>query len=294
MDIKLKVFIDICNRGSFSAAARDCYLSQSTVTQYVKKMENEYNCQLFIRTRDGIIPTDAGYTVLHYANSVKDAEDTLFTSLNLSGGNHTVRIGANLSIGDFLVPSLFANLEDKFPSLNFKFHVRNTPHLRELWHSQLIDFYIDEIPCQENGAFVECIHSDRYYLICASSSGLCENIKFSDIVNKPWIMRERGNPIRDQLDTAFITHRKIPSICAISSSNQTIINLVKMNAGITLAPKSIVRRELNEGSLCALDIIDAQFPFSVYLMNRRNTISSVKELVSSAIREEIINYFNKE
>lgn len=58
---QLKYFKEACERQNFSEAARVLHISQSTLSQQIKQLEDELDVLLFDRIGKRIVPTEAGH-----------------------------------------------------------------------------------------------------------------------------------------------------------------------------------------------------------------------------------------
>ncbi|MBO6170481.1 MAG: LysR family transcriptional regulator [Bacteroidales bacterium] len=75
-DNRLKLFVALCESGSFTAAARRMGCSQPSVSQNVAQLESEVGCKLFNRGKN-ILPTPAGLRFLAYARRILSLYDKL-------------------------------------------------------------------------------------------------------------------------------------------------------------------------------------------------------------------------
>ena len=64
---QLKYFEKACELENFSEASRQLYITQSTLSQQIKQLEDELGILLFDRIGKRIIPTEAGRAFLPYA-----------------------------------------------------------------------------------------------------------------------------------------------------------------------------------------------------------------------------------
>lgn len=105
---QLKYFKAACELQNFSEAARALYISQSTLSQQIKQLEDELEVLLFDRIGKRIVPTEAGLAFLPYANkALQDAEDGKQILRDLKGikiGN--LHVGVTYSMGPVLVSAL--------------------------------------------------------------------------------------------------------------------------------------------------------------------------------------------
>ena len=91
LDVKrLRILREVAQRGSFSAAADELYLSQSAVSQQIATLEREVGMKLLDRTREGPKLTDAGRVLVSHADAaiarLEEAERELASIAGLEGG----------------------------------------------------------------------------------------------------------------------------------------------------------------------------------------------------------------
>ncbi len=73
----IKYAIAVADFGSFSAAAKAMYISQSTLSMSIRELEEELDVQLFIRTSRGVVLTTDGEDFLRYARDIVERADDL-------------------------------------------------------------------------------------------------------------------------------------------------------------------------------------------------------------------------
>jgi len=66
-DVKIKIFLSLCEQGSFTAAARELGISQPAVSQNIAELERILGRQLFERSQGAIILTEEGEVFKHFA-----------------------------------------------------------------------------------------------------------------------------------------------------------------------------------------------------------------------------------
>ena len=67
---QLKYVIEIYQTGSLAAAAQKLYLVPSSLSIALGNLEQELGCQIFSRTKKGMIPTPEGLEIIQYANRI--------------------------------------------------------------------------------------------------------------------------------------------------------------------------------------------------------------------------------
>ncbi|MBW9055045.1 LysR family transcriptional regulator [Rhizobium mesosinicum] len=121
-------FITVLKQGSLSAAARELGLTQPTIGRHIDALEGAVGAQLFIRSSNGLLPTDIALDLQPYA-------ETLATTVNAflrTGSSRrdkvegTVRISASEVIGIEVLPPIIADLQEAYPLLQVELSASDT------------------------------------------------------------------------------------------------------------------------------------------------------------------------
>lgn len=122
----LNYFLTVCEMGTINAAARKLYISQQSLSQHMKKLEDELQVQLFHRDNP-LVLTDAGKIVKQAAQEVLGTIDTMHTDLARLQG----RQPNELTIGllDYGMPDFIPPLIDTFLSQE-RHAILNTREIR--------------------------------------------------------------------------------------------------------------------------------------------------------------------
>ena len=86
-NLALRLYTRVARLGSFSAAARECGLSQSQASRVVADLESELGVRLLSRTTRAVVPTEAGGEFLARIEPILAALD----EAEHSGGRRTAR-----------------------------------------------------------------------------------------------------------------------------------------------------------------------------------------------------------
>ncbi|NLR96693.1 LysR family transcriptional regulator [Rhizobium sp. P38BS-XIX] len=114
-----RTFLAVLEHGSLSAAARELGLTQPTVGRHVDALEQSVGGELFTRSQQGLLPTDAALVLKPYAETLASTAAALLRAA--SGANDkvtgTVRISASEAIGMEVLPPTLAKLQAQYPEL---------------------------------------------------------------------------------------------------------------------------------------------------------------------------------
>ncbi|MEU7260513.1 LysR family transcriptional regulator [Streptomyces rimosus] len=129
MDTRLlRTFTTLARTGSFTAAAAELHLAQSTVTVQIRALEKDLRVRLFDRLPSGAVLTDTGARLLERAQHVLDAEDRLHheahTAAPIEG---SVTLGASESLCAYRLPLAVAALSRDLPTVEIHMRAVGSP-----------------------------------------------------------------------------------------------------------------------------------------------------------------------
>ena len=59
-DEQLRILISVADHGSFSSAEESCFMTKQSMFKQIAKLEEEVGCPLFIRSKSGVVLSEAG------------------------------------------------------------------------------------------------------------------------------------------------------------------------------------------------------------------------------------------
>jgi DNA-binding transcriptional LysR family regulator len=111
-------FLAVLEEGSLSGAARALGLTQPTLGRHIETLEEAFAIPLFVRSPQGLLPTDAAREIRPHAEAMRMAAASLRRAASGAGGHQgTVRITASEVVGAEVLPPLLARLRERHPGL---------------------------------------------------------------------------------------------------------------------------------------------------------------------------------
>ena len=133
MEIKnLRTFCKVVECNSFSGAAKELNIAQSTVTYQIQALEAELNVLLFEQFGNSIQLTNDGETLYRYSQeAIAKEEEFKYRLSGETAQNSTIRIGAEAMAAKWVLPKVLAAFREKFPIVSIKIHIREKKELLE-------------------------------------------------------------------------------------------------------------------------------------------------------------------
>ncbi|MFD2215617.1 LysR family transcriptional regulator [Metabacillus endolithicus] len=270
----LKMFCLVVDEGSISQAARLSFVSQPAVTRQIRQLENFYGTLLFDRTEGKLIVTETGKMLYPFAKAIiNDFDRSKEVILQATGEyNSNLRVGASLTIGEFLLPSLLGRFKKHAPDIKVTLTIRNTPSVLEDLTNDVIDIALVEGIVEDKHLIVEKFANDELILVCPPDHPWKERseIQIEELANEKMIWRESISGTRLIAENALKEYgilEKINSYMEIGST-QAIKSAVESGLGISILSKLTVARELEQGYLQEIKIKDVHIERSLWLVKK--------------------------
>lgn len=238
---QIRYFLAVCDQGSITHAAQLTYVSQPSLTQAIKKLEDEMGGALFTRTRSGCQLTPLGRMVesklrkIYKELQATKAEAIRFTRLNTI----PLRIGLMTTIGaQRLSPSLVW-YQQEYPNIELELIVDSETELFKQLDSGLLDLVISA-PAHALAAPYQStlLYQERYVVVFSTTHRFnhLQKIDLKALQSEPYLDRLNCE-LRE--DLKCICHNQEIDLYAAyrSNSEEWILHMVKAGIGVALMPE---------------------------------------------------------
>jgi LysR family hydrogen peroxide-inducible transcriptional activator len=238
---QLRYVVAVARTGSFSRAAEQCHVSQPSLSQQIRKLEDELGERLFDRMKRESKLTAHGELFLHRA--VKILEETEAAKREASDARHLVRgtlnVGVLPTIAPYLLPKLLAVFTTKFPGIEMEIHEDTTAQLLRQMLAYEIDFAIASHPIADERFEVRELFGEELKLALPPRHRLTrkQTIKLSDLHGEQLIVMKPGHCLGDQVLGFCGRGDRRPQVSFRSAQLETIQALVCADVGLSLIPE---------------------------------------------------------
>lgn len=275
MDIHhLKVFALVFKYKSFSEAADELHLTQPTVSQHIRALEEELNCKLFDRLARKIIPTkEAGVLIGRAQEIIEKAESfkNLLGEFREDMTGHII-IGASSIPGTYILPGIISEFRRKRPSVLFEIVVSDSRGIIDKVSDH--DLLIGIVGARLDSRQLQYIPflNDELVVIDAPTLAKSRSMDFSEIIDLPMVMREQGSGTRREFEKVLIKHKMDENqlnIVGIFGSTDAVKQAVKQGVGISVVSRRAVRDELKCNVLSEIKIKDSEMQRQFFIVTHR-------------------------
>ncbi|CAB1368510.1 LysR family transcriptional regulator [Denitratisoma oestradiolicum] len=251
---QLEVFAAVARSGSVSRAAETLSLSQSAASTSLSELERQFDTPLFDRVGKSLRLNETGSQLLPRAVELLDRAGEIEDLLQGHAGVGHLRIGATMTIGNYLATLIVANFLQRQPESRVELEVRNTATIiQHVAHFEL-DLGLIEGNCRHPDLEVRPWIADELVVFCAPEHRFAKRGRASlkELVREPWILREMGSATRETFDQALRHHAGHLNIRLELEHTEAIKRAVESGLGIGCISRLALREATRRGSLVAI------------------------------------------
>jgi len=252
---QLQFFVALARRGSFSKAAEDCLVSQSTLSAAVKELEGVLGGALVDRTTRRFALTPRGERALERASKILvDAEELVREAHGSEPMTGPFRLGVIPTLGPFLIPFAAPAIRRAFPRLELKLREGLTATLIEELRAGALDAAILAFPYEADGIDHVEIGSDPFFVVAPKGSALAKktSVDLDDLPTDGLLLLEDGHCLRDHALQACRLREPELAGAFGATSLFTLVQMVAGGLGVTLAPRIAIEAGIADNPAVAV------------------------------------------
>ena len=250
-DRQLRYALSVWRERSFSKAAERLNVSQPSVSEQIRGLEQELGFELFRRTGRGVLVTHKGQVFLRRANQVVDEFlDLSDAARELRGGPPVAfAMGFSSSLIPAVVPAAMTALAPLLPNVRIETITGPTRRILRLVAEERLDAGLTvEVSPRDLPPGVRAERFGRVVIVLAVPprhrfARAHGPIDLSDLAEEPLIVHEPDVGYGQQIQATLAARGLRPNVRAVSDDAKTIKLMVQSGVGLALLPRSCVAAE---------------------------------------------------
>lgn len=264
----LQTFLHVAASHSFTRAAIDLGLSQSTVSSRIAALEGQVSAKLFTRHGSRVALTAAGQILLPIAQQIvllsTQARDHIAASRLPAAEERQIRIGANSASASWLIPRIADRLTGMRPELQLVVTVSPTTALMHLLMESEIELAFVNPYMSYPLAEVVWSHESRCVLVASAADPAAQGtIALGDLSGHPFIAHSFG-PGSEALEDLLSHLTARPRVRAYTNSTYLAELLIGAGLGVGFLPREAVEMALADGRLLEVRVDPSPVPPTVW------------------------------
>lgn len=279
----LKAFVMAARQLNFSEAARQLCVTQSTLSQNIKQLENETGYALFYRNSHEVQLTEAGTELLPYAEkTIQMAEDCNHRMEDLRGLKcGQLSIGITHSFTQVLNETLKTYMKS-FPNIRLNIIYRPMAELIERLQNRELDFVLCYRPDNETiGLESHILFEDHLSIVLDTDHPLAKrkSIRLAELSEFPAALPAPGLQARNVLDNILAEAKEKLNVRIEMNEVSGLLRLVHNTAGIYTVLSSSVIENIDGLTAIPIDHQGCRMEGCVQTVSGRYVKNASKEFI---------------
>ena len=242
----MKYFVEVARLGSFSMASKALFITQSTISQQIQKLEEELGVELLSRDTRHVVLSDHGEQF--YPCAVQVLEEARAGVERIRDVNAlkigTLSIGATYSFGPLLKRTV-QDFYKQFPNIRLNLIITSKEELRQKLLDRELDLLLTyKSPLGDDRIESHLLFQSRLCLIgrIDELKGVGKEVSVRDLARFPLALPSRGLQARDTLEDVLFAQNVNLDIRLEINSVRTLLDLVANTPLVTILSEESIQQ----------------------------------------------------
>lgn len=292
---QLEYIVAVDTYRHFVLASEKCFITQPTLSMQIQKLEAELGIKIFDRTKQPVIPTEIGASIISQARVILREARTLKEIIADQKNSMTgeLRIGIIPTLAPYLLPPLFKNIRQKYPQLTLMIKETITEEIIHELKNNRLDCGIVVTPLNDGAIKEDVLFYEELFVYTSKKNALFEKkyVLASDLdPHQLWLLEE-GHCFRSQILNLCELQKYSDLHFKYETGNiETLKRMVDKSDGFTILPELAVM-EFTPSQLKFVKKLKEPSPArEVSIVTHRDHI---KTKLIKTLREEILRIVPK-
>ena len=249
MELKqVECVLAVVEAGSFSAAADELYISQSSLSKLIIALEKELGVRLFDRSHRQVALTSAGEAFLPHARSLAVAYRGLLADMGSYQAIPALTIVAIPVIAQYGIPSYVAQFRSAHPDIALTLEEREASAILPALHSHQFDMaFVRDNYLDATQFLVKQITADHMVAVVSTKHRYATraSLALEELADENHIMFDKGTVVHELAVAACRAAGFEPRIFYASLRVESVLGLVASNSGVALMMEKVVKYHQN-------------------------------------------------
>ncbi|MFC9711282.1 LysR family transcriptional regulator [Paenibacillus sp. NPDC056933] len=236
----IDIILAVARSGKISQAAKELNYAQSNVTTRIKKLEQEYQVQLFNRFPKGVVLTSKGERFVQYATRIRDLLNDLHQDMTDPGEpSGALKIGIVETAASSRFMEILNEYQVTYPEVSISLVNATSPKvLRKKIQEYEIDGAFISGACVKEGLKVEYEMQDTVHIISKQMDTPPESL-----CQVSWVVFPQGCPYRE-ITEEFLQEEGLSARNMIEvSTMENLLSCVESGIAFTIMPCSVIHKK---------------------------------------------------
>jgi DNA-binding transcriptional LysR family regulator len=278
MDLRqLEIFVKVAELKSFSKAAQALRLTQPTISEHIRTLEQELGVRLLDRLGRGAEATRAGQLLLSHATRMLQLQRETLQAMDsfqgrLAGDLH---VAASTIPGEYVLPALIGRFKEKFPDIVISLLIGDSRAVVDWVIDGRAEVAVVGARLAHRGIEYRELMPDELVVVVPVAHPWHgkKEIALADLRAEPMLLREQGSGTRAAFESALAQAGQDLSTFRIvgeMGSTQAIKQAVKAGVGVSVISRRAVDEDYRSGLVWCLKIRDLKITRAFHIATHRD------------------------
>lgn len=239
---QLEVFRAVAESRSFTRASHTLFISQSTVSQHIRELEDSLRVQLFSRNRRHVSLTGAGESLFDYANGIfrmlDEAETTVQTVCDPYRGKLSFGCASTTLL--YHLPPILTNYATRYPNVELNITGGTIQDVANTMLAGTLDLALVVLPLSSPGLEKTILFEEAFVGVVSEhhSKAKMPRLAIADFASDRFILHRTGQNTRKIIDRYLFKQRITPVVAMELAETEAIKAMVVRGLGVSILPQS--------------------------------------------------------
>ncbi|MCM1164336.1 MAG: LysR substrate-binding domain-containing protein [Muribaculaceae bacterium] len=240
---QLKYFVKVAETLNFSEAAKALFVTQSTLSQQIKQLEDELGVSLLTRTSHSVALTEAGLSILD--NAKQAIHEAHLCAERINDLNHlasgTLNIGVTYSFSPILTETILS-FTKMYPRIKLSIYYKPMNELMDMLRERKVDFVLAFRPSSEmEGIESLILFQNKLSAVVAFNHPLAQSdtVRLQDLERYDLALPTKGLQARNTFDEILTPATKLNIKIELNEVN-ILLNLVRQSMLVSVLAEATI------------------------------------------------------
>ncbi|MCI6284819.1 LysR substrate-binding domain-containing protein [Selenomonas sp.] len=254
-----RIFQTVCRLSSMTAAANELHISQPSVSQAVRELEEHYGTALFDRIGRQLHLTSAGRALYGYATHILSLEHQAGEAMRGFAERGPLAVGATLSIGESVFVPMLAEFRATHPDVPIFSRIANTHDLEQRLLADDLDVALIEGDVHSAQLTAKPFLVDELVLLASPARGLAGTVPREAIAGAPFLLREEGSGTRALFEAVMQAGELPYETAGVYNNSASILQAVAADLGLAALSERIAAPAIAAGGVTTFTVPGIRF-----------------------------------
>lgn len=256
----LSLFRHVVEAGSITRGAERAHLALAAASTRVRHMEDALGVALLTRGRQGVVPTQAGRTLLQHARAILRQAERLHEEMGAYGNGLAgqIRVLSNTNALTEFLPEALSSFLAAHPNISVDLEERLSDEIVGLIAEGVADIGIVAGTVDSGGLESYPFRRDRFVLVVAREHPLSKRgkVAFEDVLDYDFVGLDRSSALQRFLAGKAVRIGRPLRLRVQLRSFDAVCRLVECNVGIGIVPETTARRVRTSAAIAVVPLTD--------------------------------------